>query len=95
MIKDRVENQHDSVRENNQRKDNQHQMRQKTKCNKNNGHSGKKDIDPERPAIPREPRKVLNDKKTIEESNIEAGATVEMSLRIKRGMKKDELMDTI
>ena len=37
--------------------------------------------------------KVLKDKKTKEESNIEAGATIEMSLRIMGGMK-EELMDT-
>ena len=38
--------------------------------------------------------KVLNDKKTIEESNIEAGATIEMSLRTMGGMEKEELMET-
>ena len=38
--------------------------------------------------------KVLIEKKTIEESNIEAGATIEMSLRIKGGMEKEELMET-
>ena len=38
--------------------------------------------------------KVLNDKKTIEESNTEAGATIEMSLRIMGGMEKEELMET-
>ena len=32
--------------------------------------------------------KVLKDKKTGEESNIEAGATIEMFLRIMGGMKK-------
>ena len=38
--------------------------------------------------------KVLKDKNTIEESNIEAGATIEMSLRTVGGMKKEELMDS-
>ena len=39
--------------------------------------------------------KVLKDKKTIEESIIEAGATIEMSLRIiMGGMEKEELMET-
>ena len=33
--------------------------------------------------------KVLNDKKTVAESNIPAGATSEMSLRIMGGMKED------
>ena len=37
---------------------------------------------------------MLNDKKTIEESNIESGATIEMSLRIMGGMEKEELMET-
>ena len=57
-IKDRVENLNMTVyvRTINQRKDNQRQMRQKTKCNKNNGNCGKKDIDPKGPTAPREPR---------------------------------------
>ena len=38
--------------------------------------------------------KVLNHTKTIEESNIEAEATIEMSQRIMGGMKKEELMET-
>ena len=38
--------------------------------------------------------KVLNDKKTVEESNIEAGAMVGMSLRIMGGVKKEEVMET-
>ena len=38
--------------------------------------------------------KVLNHTKTIEESNIEARATIEMSQRIMGGMKKEELMET-
>ena len=36
--------------------------------------------------------KALSDKKTIEESNIEAGTTIEMSMRLQGGMKKDETM---
>ena len=50
-------------------------------------------IDPERPAILVSQGKALNGKKTIEESNIEAGATIEMSLRTMGGMT-NELMDT-
>ena len=38
--------------------------------------------------------KVLKDKKTIEESSIEAGATIEMSLRTMGGVEKEELMET-
>ena len=38
--------------------------------------------------------RVLNDKKTIEESSIEPGATIEMSLRIMGGMEEEELMET-
>ena len=38
--------------------------------------------------------KVLNDKTTIEENNIEAGTTIEMSLRIIGGMDKEEQMKT-
>ena len=38
--------------------------------------------------------KVLNDKKTIEESNIEASTTIEMSLRKTGGMEKEELTET-
>ena len=70
-----------------------HQMRQKTKCNKNNGHSGKKDIGPERPGIPREPRKSVKRQETMEESNFEAGATIELSLRTKGGMREDEFRE--
>ena len=36
--------------------------------------------------------KALSDKKTVEESNIEAETTIEMSMRPKGGMKKDEPM---
>ena len=52
----RRESQHGSVRENNQWKDNQHQMRQKKKWNKNNGNSGTQDIDPKKPIVSPEPR---------------------------------------
>ena len=38
--------------------------------------------------------KVLNDKKTIEGSNIEAGTTIEMSLRKTSGMEKEGLTET-
>ena len=38
--------------------------------------------------------KVLNDKKTIEESNIEAQTTIEMSLRLLGGMEKSEMADS-
>ena len=38
--------------------------------------------------------KVLSDKKTVEEINIKAGATIEMSLRIMGGMKKQKLKRT-
>ena len=37
---------------------------------------------------------MLNDKKTIEENNIEAETTIEMSLRVSGGMGKDGLMNT-
>ena len=37
---------------------------------------------------------VLNGKKTIEENNIEAGTTIEMSLRTIGGMEKEEQMET-
>ena len=90
----RRKSRHANVREDNQRKDNQRQMRQKTKSNKNNGNNGKKDIDPKRPTVLGEQGKVLKDKKTIEENNIEAGATIEMSLRVMGGMEKEELMET-
>ena len=49
IIKNRVEKPDMTVYcEDNQRKDNQRQMRQKTKCKTNNGNGGKKDIDPKR-----------------------------------------------
>ena len=38
--------------------------------------------------------KVLNDKKTIEENSVEAGTTIEMSLRIIGGIEKEEQMET-
>ena len=38
--------------------------------------------------------KVLNDKKTIEESDIEAETTIEMSLRLLGGMEKSEMIDS-
>ena len=38
--------------------------------------------------------KVMIEKKTIEENNIEAEATLEMSLRLLGGMEKNEQMDT-
>ena len=38
--------------------------------------------------------KVMSEKKTIKENNIEAEATLEMSLRLLGGMKKNEQMDT-
>ena len=37
--------------------------------------------------------KVLNYKKTMEENNIEAGTTIEMSLRIVGEMEKEEQME--
>ena len=37
---------------------------------------------------------MLNEKKTIEENNIENDTTVVMSLRLPGGMEKNELMDT-
>ena len=39
--------------------------------------------------------KVMNEKKTIEENNIGAETTMEMSLRLLGGMEKRELMDTL
>ena len=39
-------------------------------------------------------RKKMSEKKTIKESNIEAEATIEMSLRLLGGMEKNEQMDT-
>ena len=85
---------HQSKREevNNQRKDNQHQMRQKTKCNKRNGIVERKTLIPRDQLYLVNQGKVLNDKKTMEESSFEAGATIEMSLN--GGMKKEELMET-
>ena len=65
-------------------------MRQKTKCKTKNGNNGQKDIDPKRPNVPREPRKSVE----RHENNIEAGGTIEMSLRIMGGMEKEELMET-
>ena len=38
--------------------------------------------------------KVLNDKRTIEANNTEAGTTIEMPLRKMRGMEREELMAT-
>ena len=38
--------------------------------------------------------KMLSEKKTIEENNIEAEATLEMSLRLLGGVEKNEQMDT-
>ena len=38
--------------------------------------------------------KVMSEKKTIKENNIEAEATIEMSLRLLGGMEKNEQMDT-
>ena len=38
--------------------------------------------------------KVMSEKKTIKENNIEAEATLEMSLRLLGGMEKNEQMDT-
>ena len=38
--------------------------------------------------------KVMSEKKTIKENNIEAEATLEMSLRLLGGMEKTEQMDT-
>ena len=38
--------------------------------------------------------KMMNEKKTIKENNIEAEATIEMSLRLLGGMEKNEQMDT-
>ena len=38
--------------------------------------------------------KVLNDKKTIEESNIEAETTIEMSLRLLGGMENIDMTDS-
>ena len=49
--------QHDSVRVNNHRKDNNYQMWQTTKSSKNIGNSWKKDTDPTWHDVPREPRK--------------------------------------
>ena len=37
---------------------------------------------------------VMSEKKTIKENNIEAEATIEMSLRLLGGMEKNEQMDT-
>ena len=39
--------------------------------------------------------KVLNEKTTIEESNIGTETTIDMSLRLQGGMEKSELMDTL
>ena len=36
----------------------------------------------------------MSEKKTIKENNIEAEATLEMSLRLMGGMEKNEQMDT-
>ena len=88
MIKDRVENLDVSVYARTVSGKTINVKRQKTKCNSNKRSSGKKDIDPKRLG------KVLNDKKTKEESIIEAGATIETSLRIMGGMEKEELMET-
>ena len=38
--------------------------------------------------------KVMGEKKTIKENNIEAEATIEMSLRLFGGVEKNEQMDT-
>ena len=38
--------------------------------------------------------KMLNDKKTIEESNIEAETTIEMSQRLLGGMEKNDMKDS-
>ena len=38
--------------------------------------------------------KVMSEKKTIKENDIEAEATIEMSLRLLGGMEKNEQMDT-
>ena len=88
MIKDRVVNPSMTVCVRaNSGKRNSIKCDRRQKCDKNNGNSGKKDIDTERPALPREPRKRVERQETIEESNIEEGATIEMSLRIMYGMK--------
>ena len=58
------------------------------KCDKkqnSTGETGKKNIDPSRCNQPRRP---LYDKKTKEEDSIGAEATIEMSMRILRGMEK-------
>ena len=39
--------------------------------------------------------KVMNGEKTVEENNIGTETTIEMSLRLLRGMEKSELMDTL
>ena len=38
--------------------------------------------------------KMLNNKKTVEENNIEAESTIDMSLRLFGGMDQDEMKDS-
>ena len=65
------------------------------KCDRRQNATRKMEIGERKTLIPKDQLylvnqgKVLKDKKTIEESNIEAGATIEMSLRIIGWMKKE------
>ena len=80
MIKDRVENTDMTVYARTNSGKTISIKCDRRQCDKKNGNSRKKDVDTERPALPREPRKSIErQEKQKEESNIEAGAKIEMS----------------
>ena len=85
----------DSVRENSQRKD-----KSASNATEDKNTTRIMDTVERKTLIPRDQQnhanqgKVWNNKKTKEESNIEAGPTIEMSLTMKGEMEIDEPMDT-
>ena len=80
--------QHDDTREDDQRKDNQYNMRRKTDSSCHIRRSLEKVIDPAGHDILCAQRKSDEWKETIEENNIEAEATLEMSLRLLEEWKR-------
>ena len=70
------------------------------KCDRNMTAAVKSDEVERRSSIPRDmiylvhKGKMMSEKKTIKENNIEAEATIEMSLRLLGGMDKNEQMNT-
>ena len=86
---------HDDLREDDQWKDNQYEMQQKIESSYFSEEVERKSSIPRGMTYLAHQGEVMKEKKTMEENNVGAENTIEMSLRLLGGIEKGELMDTL